>query len=567
MRRTPPAVAVCFLFLTAVTPLTAATHCVRADAAGAGTGADWDNAYVRLPAVLVRGDIYYIAKGTYPAYVFDDPDAGVTPIEVRAATSTDHGSGTGWIAGCAGQAVFQAATAPANGAVLNFITDYYVLNGQVRSADWKSGYNIKVDNTNRLACTADILMGNNNPKAVHDILVEYVEISGSHPSGDGCNEEGVESPAGSYNLVFRGLYNHHPGNCNFLMRGGGGSGGKGNYITVEYCYISDNYSSPAVHGEGFSCSEGMKYFTVRFNVIADMIGTAYIATPSGGGWQTTNVNNGPWYVYGNVFLGSNPAHCGTGDGALFFFDANFTDDVFIYNNTFCSIGPKNCGSYAGGIQIQAVQGSQKADMKGVYVSNNLWVNSSSVDMGCTTCGAYAWDYNGYFQMADNSAGRDADPSKQVGTQNPLKNWQAGDFRLVAATNPGKALSTPFNLDMLGTVRGADGAWDRGAMEYDSKIAGGTAAPGPAAGDNGGLTVFPNPFNPSTTVSYVLPVSSNVDLRVFDSAGKCVAGIVNGRQSAGQYSYPFAGKALQSGLYFCRWAAGDRVFTKRMALLK
>src|SRR5215470_3950389 len=65
----------CFIF--SVTPKCwAANHYVRAGATGSGTGADWTNAFTDLPASLVRGDLYYVAAGTYKPHLFGDSDSG-----------------------------------------------------------------------------------------------------------------------------------------------------------------------------------------------------------------------------------------------------------------------------------------------------------------------------------------------------------------------------------------------------------------------------------------------------------------------------------------------------------
>ena len=249
----------------------AACHVVRAGANG--TGAEWASALGELPPSLTRGDVYYLAAGTYGPHGFADPDSGTQTIEIRAATAADHCTDTGWDASYAGQVVFSAT--PDCGSIFNFDTDYYVIDGQSRGSDWKSGYGIKLDNTSRGACEADI-SGGLSGTGVHDLRFQYVELEGSHPTGDTCNEEGVELLNGSHDIAFRHGWNHDVGNANFFIRGGSN-------ITLEYNWIADDYSSPAVHGEGCSCSEGIQNFTIRYNVWADMVGTAYLATPSGGG--------------------------------------------------------------------------------------------------------------------------------------------------------------------------------------------------------------------------------------------------------------------------------------------
>ena len=79
--------------------------------------------------------------------------------------------------------------------------------------------------------------------------------------------------------------------------------------------------------------------------------------------------------------------------------------------------------------------------------------------------------------------------------------------------------------------------------------------------------FPNPFNPSTTISYELPRSVNVSLSVFDPLGQEIIKLVNDKQGAGIHSVKFDGSRLPSGVYFYRLKAGDFIATKKFILLK
>ncbi|MEO8209216.1 MAG: S8 family serine peptidase [bacterium] len=80
--------------------------------------------------------------------------------------------------------------------------------------------------------------------------------------------------------------------------------------------------------------------------------------------------------------------------------------------------------------------------------------------------------------------------------------------------------------------------------------------------------IPNPFNPSTVISYTLKENSNIIFKVFNILGKEVATLVNERQPAGNYSINFSGNNLSSGTYFYALIAdGNFVGAKRMLLLK
>src|SRR5690606_19713891 len=71
--------------------------------------------------------------------------------------------------------------------------------------------------------------------------------------------------------------------------------------------------------------------------------------------------------------------------------------------------------------------------------------------------------------------------------------------------------------------------------------------------------FPNPFNPSTTISYSIPVSSFVTINVYDVLGNEIATLVNEEKSRGSYEVKFSTRGgtasdgdvynLPSGIYF------------------
>jgi len=86
--------------------------------------------------------------------------------------------------------------------------------------------------------------------------------------------------------------------------------------------------------------------------------------------------------------------------------------------------------------------------------------------------------------------------------------------------------------------------------------------------------YPNPFNPSTTISYNLAEDSNVELTIYNLKGQKVKQLVSSNQlSAGQHSVEWngtddAGKNVSSGIYLYKLKAGDKyTSTKKMILLK
>lgn len=83
--------------------------------------------------------------------------------------------------------------------------------------------------------------------------------------------------------------------------------------------------------------------------------------------------------------------------------------------------------------------------------------------------------------------------------------------------------------------------------------------------------YPNPFNPTTVISYSLPIDAFVTLRIYNSIGEMVNELVNEYQAAGQYDIQFTsyshGQSLPSGIYFTELRANENVQRIKMMLLK
>jgi hypothetical protein len=80
--------------------------------------------------------------------------------------------------------------------------------------------------------------------------------------------------------------------------------------------------------------------------------------------------------------------------------------------------------------------------------------------------------------------------------------------------------------------------------------------------------YPNPFNPSTTISYDLPAEANVLLKVYDMTGREVTTLANDLQQAGHHTVQFtATSGLSSGAYIYQIQAGSFRERKKMLLVK
>lgn len=79
--------------------------------------------------------------------------------------------------------------------------------------------------------------------------------------------------------------------------------------------------------------------------------------------------------------------------------------------------------------------------------------------------------------------------------------------------------------------------------------------------------FPNPFNPSTTISFSLPETGHVNLSVYSITGQKVAEVVNTAMSAGRQQVNFDASRLASGTYIYRLRFGGQELSRKMVLVK
>lgn len=82
-----------------------------------------------------------------------------------------------------------------------------------------------------------------------------------------------------------------------------------------------------------------------------------------------------------------------------------------------------------------------------------------------------------------------------------------------------------------------------------------------------LPAFPNPFNPETTLSFELPVASDVSVTMYDLLGREVSVPFREHRSAGTHSFRWSASGLPSGLYVCRISAGAHHAVQRLLLLR
>jgi hypothetical protein len=388
------------------------------------TCTSWASACDVLPATLQRGATYFIASGTYPGRTFSTAASGTERITIKGATAASHGSDSGWLpaysvskADGGSQAVWTSGLA--------FRSSGWVFDGSVgpRWSREPADYGFKINPTN-YAVTAY-----NTSTAMRDISLGH--IAATAPSGDvekfflsTSNETKSVNEVRLGNSLLNGWSNAVWATSAGLEMG---------HWVIEDNVILNGFSSAANHGEDINNNYGhLDNLTVRYNIFEGRRGST-------GCIVVLNGPAGPYYIYGNVFRNMEG-----GDGIITGVHYKLTGAI--YNNTFDHVD----NGYGNGLWI----GHDVA----ASVQNNLVYNGVA-SIGGSFTGTK--DYNAYFSTTKAPS----EPHGYVSIGNPF-NADGSLTAAAAAVSPaGVTLPSPYNQDATGAIRGADGKWDRGALEF------------------------------------------------------------------------------------------------------
>ena len=406
----------------------ASVYCVRSGATGANNGSDWNNAFTDLPSAMTRGDIYYVADGTYSGRTFNTSTSGTTVITIKKAIISDHGTSTGWLDSYGdGQAEF---------GMLNFTTGYWLFDGVTGGGpkSWTSGLGFRITTTDHTKYNSFITLGAN----ASNITVTHVDIGRDTQPNPGC-DCAIYSPSGADNITLSYSYVHHFGDVGFTILNSSG-------WVMEYNRfdrIDRNGPKDGIcgtlgqenHGSGIELydTEG---FVIRYNNISNIEGTGWI-----GYYGSAALNNVS--IYGNVFYNTTDYTGTWGNGVIYNTSgAGNITNLKVYNNTFANLN-------------SAMIIGITHDTSGNEFKNNIIYKG--VTPGYSGCFK---DYN----ASDNPVNGDA--NLQILTSNIFSNLTNNDFRLAQRTKGGDStIGADFSKDAFGFVRGTSGVWNRGAYEY------------------------------------------------------------------------------------------------------
>jgi hypothetical protein len=98
----------------------------------------------------------------------------------------------------------------------------------------------------------------------------------------------------------------------------------------------------------------------------------------------------------------------------------------------------------------------------------------------------------------------------------------------------------------------------------------------ALGQNGDATlpsdfalhpIYPNPFNPSATISFDIPDVSSVALNIYDVKGALVETLLQNHMKPGKHHYNWEPQGLSSGVYFMKLTTAKQTFTQKVTYIK
>lgn len=404
---------------------------VRAGATGDNNGADWNNAFTTLPATLQRGATYYLADGSYDEYTFNDAESGSALITIKKATALSHGTETGWLSAYGdGQATFSGQ--------IRFTTGYWIFDGQTGGGpgSWTSGFGFKINVTGQTSGTGILIQGDSD-----FIRVEHFEIEGN--GGDGAAfpwNDGVGTNwDGANDLTVRYAYIHDMGRTAFFLHA--------DNIHLEFIYTGKFESTPSQHAEiaVINMASDPAYAGVSNVTIANSLFTHFEGT---GGLM---LQGDDFEIYGNVFYQDDTAvYHQAPNGVVGTWTGFKVTNCRVYNNTFGNIGPN-------GTALGLFFGSESL---GNQVYNNIFYKTK-VDTGNTT--------HNYNHMADLLSSTPSEPNGTTSTVDPFVDSANGNFSLKSPTASAMNLGSPYNMDMYGTNRDADGIWQMGAIEPELEV--------------------------------------------------------------------------------------------------
>jgi hypothetical protein len=323
-----------------------------------------------------------------------------------------------------------------------------------------------------------------------------------------------------------------------------------NTIRDNSVYPSGQFTVNPGVGGGIYVSGGYNVL-IGNNIISDNLVNAEPQTRSNGGGIYASSSD--LIITGNVITGNEAE--GDNGGGLFLYNSNSD----IINNT---IAYNTAGDSGGGAYFE--------NSNPILVNSILYFNQASYGGQIFESNAYvAVSYSDVEGGWSGIGNLDVDPL--------FRDPQSDDFHLQDSQNCGDEGYSPL-ID-AGSPEYSDIVLDcsRGlGTELSDMGAYGGGELLPVSVDDNTVDTpseyfiahnYPNPFNATTTISYVLAQDSDVRIDIYDELGRKVRTLVEARQSAGEHNVTWNAADVATGMYFYTIRGNDFTQTNKMLLLK
>jgi hypothetical protein len=155
--------------------------------------------------------------------------------------------------------------------------------------------------------------------------------------------------------------------------------------------------------------------------------------------------------------------------------------------------------------------------------------------------------------------------QRLANGNTLIGWGATNPSVTEVTSDGKKVYEMSLPDQVVSYRAFRYQWNVRGTTTGTGVKTANAAAPDVMTLNGN---YPNPFNPTTKISFVLPATGAASLKVYNILGQEVATLVDGIVRGEEVqTVSFDGSALASGVYYYRLQSGQKIETRKMVLIK
>ncbi|MDC0145018.1 T9SS type A sorting domain-containing protein [bacterium] len=184
---------------------------------------------------------------------------------------------------------------------------------------------------------------------------------------------------------------------------------------------------------------------------------------------------------------------------------------------------------------------------GLDSTNCLMLDGQWLEAGLLEAGTWLYEDGGFFIDPNALSGA---PDQFAGADLVMDedgNWLSLDLRFLDYISPDELECAQWGLVNI------DSSLDNSGINIPSDI----------SIDN----IYPNPFNPTTTINFSVSNSSSISINLYDINGHLVQNITEGYYGTGSYSKLIDGSRLTSGAYFIRLETDNYSITEKLMLIK